>query len=419
MVTLLVLVALGFVARLRLAALVALALAVLVPSAALAELVGATRAPVPVLLIAGGALRALIEPSRVARDERSSIRSLGLLAAGGLVLVSAGFMVSWGHTPPFLMSLLVCFGLVPLAMQRIEPLRLETWLMWLGGSVGLLAIVERWVLERPIAYAVLGLASPDEKWSVYRSYATLDHPLAAGTFLISVAMLVAARALSERVVGRQSAVVLVLAGAGAFATASRGAILGAIVAATVVGVVLLVRLRLPLVRLILAGTPLVAGALLLSRSTVLTRATSAEGTESSGFRRQLREAGLEVYRDAPWTGHGPNGLAAKLIEAGAPTGLNLENSYVDLLVRIAIPGTALVVALLLLAVLSGARAEQYGVVAALVVFAAAAYTFNLWLGHPQLLVVQGLLIGLALTGRPASRADEVVRDDRPAAAVVA
>lgn len=304
---------------------------------------------------------------------------------------------------------------VALAVSRmpasIEPIRVA-WLV-LAALVAGLAIVEVVVLRNNPIYGDVYALNPngrplEQVWSVYRATTTLGHPLVNGLFLACGVVLAAQQVLLRP--GLLGGVLLALILTGLLLTASRGPL-----AAAVIGVALLIAVgSRPMDRLRQLSTARLAllalvGVLALgAASTVVTESgrDSLEARESLTYRQDVVPVALGLARARPLTGFGPG--TAGVVSAAAlgyrpgEFGGAIENSWLELLVAIGVPGAFLVLALLADALRRAITTGAGVVLGLLATFAVAAAGFN-WLeasrgGH----LLLGLLLGWAFTLRAAA-----------------
>lgn len=373
--------------------------------------------PVPGVLttVTPSALVLVVWAVRLLGEERLMVTALGrnrqrlvaVAVVAGLWLVvttvtSSSPAVSLGWTIAF--ALLV---LLPSVFAPFEPragLLLLRTAAALTALLGLMAVVETSVLKaNPLLQEFYASAGPADSftqiWSVYRATTTLGHPLLNGAFFCTTTCL----ALGGFLLTRHAAWLAAAAcgAAGVVASGSRGAALG-LVAGILTTAVLEVRARPSdrVARALLVG-PLFAGAamaVLLQQ-----RATTSDGPDSLAYRVKVLTPGIDVASRNPLLGTGP-GTAGYLKSERSPLvssrsgfdpipELSFENSWLELLIGIAVPGVVLLVILVLLVGWQARLAQRSGVAGALVAWIVTAGTFNLVEGHrPALMLLGGLVV---------------------------
>jgi hypothetical protein len=383
--------------------------------------------PVPDLLstVTPSALVLAVWAVRLLAEERLVLTALGrsrrprvaLAVVAGLWLVvttvtSASPAVSLGWALSFTMLVLV-----PSVFAVFEPragMILLRSVAALTAVLGLAAAVETWVLQaNPLLQRFYAAAGPADSftqiWSVYRATTTLGHPLVNGAFFTTTTCLALGGFLLSRRAPWLAAVAL--GAAGVVASGSRGAALG-LALGVLVTAVLEVRARPDdrVARALLAG-PLLAGAamaLLLQH-----RASTADGPDSLAYRLKVLTPGIDVASRNPLLGTGP-GTAGYLKSEQSPLvssrsgfdpipELSFENSWLELLIGIAVPGVVLLITLVLLVGWQARLAQRSGVAGAVVAWTVTAGTFNLVEGHRPALMLFGALVVAAVSapdGRP-------------------
>ncbi|WP_448642074.1 O-antigen ligase family protein [Geodermatophilus sp. URMC 63] len=288
--------------------------------------------------------------------------------------------------------------------------RLRATFEVLAGVLGGYAVVEttvgsNFLLGSFFAGSPLALG---DAWSTYRATTTLGHPLVNAAFLACGAALSLGSYLDR---GDRARLGLAVAAAvGVAATASRSGI-AAMACALLVTLLLsaldrAARVRAFMVTAVGTLTVLFLGATLLGA--VISRSASTEGAESSAWREQLWRGGRLLAETRPWFGHGPGSLSSLSQQMGlGPTG-NFENSWLDVLLMSGLVGVVLMACLFAAAGARALRHRDPGGVGAVLALAITAGAFNLWAGHPTLLLLTGTVLAIAL-----SPAREDRSPDRP------
>ena len=390
----------------------ALVLVVLVPDRVADYSVSPVLTPATVVLIVWVVRRLLARdlsgPAAVApQDDRRLHRRLTtvcvLLALGmiPLVLVSPSkrFSVAWAVT--FALAVVA-----PLLVRDFEEeaRRLRRALPLLGSLVALYAVVQ-YLVQRNVVYTPLyeALGLDDlQHWAVYRSDASLGHPLVAGLFFASVLAFCVGRWAET---GRRSFTLAALMNAlGIVTTVSRGSYVAGAVAVSVVLLLALGaqrrhRVRQVLVLAVFAG----AGILAVNTDAFVERGLSAEGQSSLSSRNALPQIAVDTARAHHWLGGGP----ATSLPLAAPFNfqhLPIENSYLQLLIGLGLWGLILFTLILVLAAAIAVRRRNLSGLGALVGYATAIAGFAALDSRRDLVVLLGLLVMVSLyppdRGRP-------------------
>lgn len=327
------------------------------------------------------------------------VLSLGMVP---LVLVSPNrrFSVAWTFTfalavavPPLLGDL------------EGEARRLRAALPRLGAVVAGYAVVE-YLLERNVLYgSVYNALGLDElqHWSVYRSDATLGHPLVAGLFFTVVLAFCVGRWLESR--RSRFLGVALLNGVGIVTTVSRGSYIAAAVAvASVLVVALCVQSRHRVRRLFALAAFSAASVLAVNSDAFVERGLSAEGLSSLNSRNALPQIAADAASASHWLGGGP----ASSLPLAAPynfQGLPIENSYLQLVIGIGAWGLALFVLLLVLAAVIALRGRNLSGFGALIGYAVAIAGFAALDSRRDLVVLLGLLVVLSIVPTEPARGE--------------
>lgn len=311
--------------------------------------------PLTVLLVVWAFRRTVLGQS--ASPERVGLGPLRPRAARLAIYLPAVFLLLWllysvatsvstRTSVSWTISFVLALGAPMLVMDsRREGLLLRRTLMWSGALLGAYAFVEVLLGSSPIygaIYQALG-THIDRDWSVYRAFASFSHPLAAAAYFTVPTML----SLSEWL--RTAKVkYLVYAGLGAlgiFATVSRGSILAIAIGA---GFVFLCYLFSPSARtqgrmagMVVLG--LIGGLFAASFGPLQERSDSLEGGLSDAAREVAVSVALKAAAYGRWLGTGPgtSGQTSRRFD-----GIVIENSMLQLLISIGVPGLLLVLALL-------------------------------------------------------------------------
>ena len=309
-------------------------------------------------------------------------------------------------------SWLFTFVVAVLGPLLVDDLRAEVRLLsrvlpWIGAVAVGYALLES-ALQRNPVYAPIyeALGKPDvQHWAVYRSDGSLGHPLLAGLFFA----VLLAYAIGRWVESRRPGFVLlaVLSGFGVVATVSRGSYAAAGVAIAVLIVVGMFsrgghRLRLFVVLVACTG----AGFLALNSDAFIERGLSTEALQSVGSRSVLPQIAWEAARAYHFLGAGPAAAQAAAVPYNFQ-GLPIENSYLQLLISVGLPGLVLFLGILALAALLAVRHQNLGALAALVAYATAISGFAALDTRRNLLVLLGILILLCIADRRAAAAPDV------------
>jgi polysaccharide biosynthesis protein PslJ len=316
----------------------------------------------------------------------------------------------------------LCFGLsilLPLALglSRREARMAIDALVFVGIGLAVFAVLE-YLMHRNPLLAHLYAQAPfpiEQRWSTYRVTTLLGHPLNNALFFAAAAAAGFARYLETRRTIYAAGFLLALVAL--LLTGSRGALyltpvaLVAVVAVEVrTGALTMQRLgRLALI----AGLSLAALFALYSQ-TVGLRADSTEAHASTGVRYRALDESLHVAADHSYLGTGPgtsNSAKEEDILNPGDVDIAIENSYLQLLVSIGIPGVALVVALLAAVIWAGVKRRNVAAAGALASMALVIGTYNFIEGVRPDLLFLGLL-GACCLALP--RDDEGEGEDAPA-----
>ena len=325
------------------------------------------------------------------------ISGIGFVLWSALVLThsvqtqtSAGWLISF--TAGAILPLVITEARAEARLLR------QTWLI-LAAAFGCYALGEALLGSNPLwgrLYAVLGVTD-SQHWSVYRAEASFGHPLIAALFFAVAAVLATTRWLTNR--SRWPLVVAVISGLALIATVSRGPLLALAVTMGLayLGVIAL-RGDKRWSRVALLAVIGAAGiAVLLSNAAFRERNSSTEAAVSS----QARDIGIwvavQAAKASDWLGTGPgtSGITGRLFDS-----VVIENSLLQLLISVGIPGVILFLGMIGCAVLAAFRRGDIAAGAALVVFTACITSFNAIDALRPLHLLLGCLLVLCLNGNP-------------------
>ena len=307
---------------------------------------------------------------------------------------SAGFVVS------FFLPLLVFDA-------RREAQALRRALLWTGGVLGAYAVLEQALRSSPLfdaVYAAAG-AAVSSPWAVYRSEASFGHPLFAGAFLAVPAVLGVSSWLGAG--PRRDLVLGALSAAGVVMTVSRGSMFA--VAAGVVLAALAALLVRPRASANRAVGLVVIGAVAVAALRLFQPLTQRAESKESGLSADVRTRAIDVTLDAAaqsnWLGSGPatSGVAGRRF-----SDIVIENSLLQLLISVGVPGLLLFLLLLGVLCLEALRRGDVPPAAAIVAYLVAITGFNSIDAVRGMHVVLGFLLLLALNG-PGGRSLPVPR----------
>lgn len=297
--------------------------------------------------------------------------ALVVMWVGFTALMSMNLTTSVSWTVAFLLAILT-----PLLVPDIrrEGIVLRSTVIWCGALMGAYALGELLLQSSPLYGSGASIDGEERTWSVYRSRGSFSHPLFAGAFLTIPAML----GLGEWVrTGRLR--YLLAAGfavLGVFSTVARGSII-----AVAGGAVVLFLLALTDRRFRMHGRMLVylgLGVLGLVFAASFGPLQSRTGSVEASLSEQARELGLTVALRAAavgdWLGTGPgtSGQVGRFFDD-----VVIENSLLQLLISVGIPGLICVLLLFVGLAAHAAVNRDWGVAAAIVSLGIALSSFNL------------------------------------------
>ncbi|MEQ3549045.1 O-antigen ligase family protein [Pseudonocardia nematodicida] len=247
---------------------------------------------------------------------------------------------------------------------------------------------------------------------LHRASVGFGHPLYAGTFFAVSFAVFFVRWIDDV---PRSLIPLIAAVAGAASTVSRSALAVAAVIAAVVTVVRLPQLRRtrsPKLMRLLALAPLAVVAVAMS-GLIDARTSTGEAARSSEVRGDNVTEAIVLARSSGWVGSGPT-TADPLTIASSGGAYPMENSLLQLLVSLGVPGLVLFLTTLALVVVSAVRSGAHAGAAAAVAFIAVTAGYN---GLETLLPLHsllGLVVLLCLAGASQSATTDVPSTPAPA-----
>lgn len=343
--------------------------------------------------------------SRRRRDGNQDIAGAVMLLLAGTIVVTAVLSASRWNSATWALSF-IALGLAPIALlrgsdRRTRDLLVLVWIR-LGAVLGVWAIVEATVLHRnPILDWAYHTAQPPvlQVWSTYRATTTLGHPLVNALFFSLSSVLCYSE--WKRRGGGVALLCLAATIGGLLATSSRGGVLAVIVGVAVYTAVQ--TLSMNSVRSGRLGMPVVVIALLAAGIfgvAILHRTNSSEGQSSSDFRRTTLTDGVALARRSPLlgVGMGNTDAARKSAATGKFRNVGLENSWVELIVGLGIPGAMLMAFFLARPVAAAARSGDAAAAALVCTYCVMAASFNLLEQNRPAHLLFGLVLGLAYSG---------------------
>lgn len=326
---------------------------------------------VPLVIMIIWRIRLLVDEPR--RRRQSTVFVVVLL----LVLGAWMFWVSFlAGTAPFRFTYALAFvltlGIVLSSRASSDQVArvLTTWQV-LAVVLAAYSLVE-FVLQRNLVFdplIALAGSEPVQHWSVYRSYASLGHPLYAGLFFSIAFAISVGRKLEGGGNGQ-----LVYAGvslAGVLLTVSRNSLGAAAAAAAIIIVASMFssRSKVPAIVRVGLGLLVVAGVALAFQSSVFQeRVDSAEADSSTAARDVLLDLTLRTAAAHGWLGAG----AASAADAAAPFNAGevyIEGAWYQILISLGVPGVVLFLALFLGSIGFALRKGRFAAAGAMVAYA--------------------------------------------------
>ncbi len=355
------------------------------------------------------AVRAAIERRRVATGPH--LLPLTLLALWVIVatIIAPRTLTSGLWSMNFLALTVIPALLLPGWSEARE--RLESCIMWLGGTLGAYAALELAIHRNPLLESLYSRGSTPltQSWDVYRVTTTLGHPLTNGTFFAIATML--GIGLVVRRASRWMLLATVLSAVGLIGSASRGPTLALVAGVALIGLFVAFRRRASISpRALLAAIVLVAVLAVPAGIYLSERSRGQEAADSTLTRDATYQAGRELAEEYWKTGGGPG--MTDILKRELPTGQaarGVESSAFELLISLGLPGF-LLAAWLTLAVGFSALGNRPELAGCLIVYTIAAATYNLLEANRPALMLWGILLGIA-TQPPvwSSKADLVPR----------
>ncbi|SEN40335.1 O-antigen ligase family protein [Cryobacterium luteum] len=380
---------------------VALATFALIPARVLPQDGPIGALPLTTMIIVVWAVRRLLpakadaRPAAPAAPFRSATRYFALLFLVWTLFTlvrstdlqaSLGWMISFSAA----VLLPLCIGTSTREAYWIR----RTWLL-LGACLGAYALVEGVLRFNPLwgtLFSMLGLTD-HQHWSVYRADASFGHPLFAGLFFAVACALAIGVWLREN--SKPALVAAVFSGLGLVATVSRGAILSAAIAiAFAYAVSLVMRGEKRWGKFALLAALMIVAVIALFQFDAFTARNSSIEAELSS---QARDLGVWVSLQAAnftgWIGSGPgtSGITGRLFNE-----VTIENSLLQLLISIGLPGLALFLLMIGSAVAHALSRRMVGAAAALVAYTVCIAGFNAIDALRPMHLLLGCLLILAL-----------------------
>ncbi|MDJ0338178.1 O-antigen ligase family protein [Cryobacterium sp. PH31-O1] len=270
----------------------------------------------------------------------------------------------------------------------------RTWLL-LGAWLGAYAVLEGVLRFNPVwgtLFSLLGLTD-HQHWSVYRADASFGHPLFAALFFAVACALAIGVWLREN--SKPALVASVFSGLGLVATVSRGAILSAAIAiGFAYAVSLVLRGEKRWGKFVLLAVLMVIAVIGLFQFDAFTARNNSVEAELSS---QARDLGVWVSLQAAnftgWIGSGPgtSGITGRLFNE-----VTIENSLLQLLISIGLPGVALFLLMIGSAIAHALSRRAVGAAAALVAYTVCIAGFNAIDALRPMHLLLGCLLILAL-----------------------
>lgn len=353
---------------------VALAVMVLLPEAAFPAPWMRVISP-GLVVIAVWAIRRLLKGKET--RQRLKYREL-FISILVLMLIWSVLSVGWSHDVEASAGWIISFlGLVIVpaifgaSPEEARALRF-TWLL-LGAVLGIYAVIEFYLRSNFIENFLYDTTV--QHWSVYRSTATMYHPLYAGMFMAIAGVLGTGMFLEFR---RLSTLLMSLAAfAGLLVTFSRGSILSAVVG---LATVLILNMswqagRRRLTALAASLVVAVLGWYILQLEILQERLFSAEAIASIGQRQTVEPLVFQAVSEQ-WFGHGAGTSRTALGDTVMSSVLFIENSLLQLLLSLGIPGVALFLLAILVTAASLFSRDRFTEIGALLSYLLCISTFN-------------------------------------------
>lgn len=330
-------------------------------------------------------------------------------ATGGLLVVWLAYSVvlaGGGETSIGWSLSFIVGALLPAIVfdARAEARLLGKAFLVLGAAVGAYTVIEMLLGFSPVYGAIAAVLGGESEFgfSVYRASAAFSHPLFAAAFLCIPAALGIGRWLTSG--QRWPLLCGLLSAAGVVATVSRGSIVA-------VGVAVAFALLLAPVFigwqnisrwLQLLALTVVGGIAVLNFGPLVERADSIESQLSAGVRERAIDVAILAADYSGWLGTGPgtSGQTGRLFDT-----IIIENSILQLLISIGIPGLLLFLLLLASLIWSAWSHQDLGVILAIIAYTVAISGFNSLDAVRNMHIIVGFLVILSLhTGASAPAA---------------
>lgn len=312
-------------------------------------------------------------------------------------LLLSTFRAGFGDTSVGWTIAFTASALLPLLIfdAREEVALLRKVLLVVGAIVGANIFIEMMLGTSPI-YGLLALFAGGERtfgFAVYRARGAFSHPLFAGAFLTIPAMVGIGTWLTT---GRRWTLVCgLLAAVGVLGTVSRGSILALGVAAGIAVIVAPFFLGWKNITrwFALLGLGVVGGIAVLNFGPLLERSDSIESQLSAGVRDRAVTVALDAAAYGGWFGTGPgtSGQTGRLFDS-----IIIENSMLQLLISIGIPGLLLFLAFIGSLIWAAWARGDLGVGLAIIAYVVAITGFNSLDAVRNMHLLIGILALLAL-----------------------
>lgn len=315
-----------------------------------------------------------------------------------IVLTAHGFH---GRASVWLIDFAVLFLLpllIPISARTLD--RLQRTFLWSALIMAVLCVIEFLLTQNLFSTLYAAAGVPElHRWSVYRSFGTLGHPLYAGMFF-AVAFGIALGRRFQGASGKNLFFALVSLG-GLLTTVSRSSVGAAAVAG---GLIIIVALFQSNTR-ISTGGKLFFGLLVLGATAGIIQAPvfqdrlgSSEVVGSTLARNSIWSIAFDAAAATNWLGSGP-GTSIIAVTPYNSSGMPVENGYLQLLISIGIPGLLLFAALLAYGLINAVRTRSYAALGGLAAYVFAIGFFNILEGSRTSLIFGGLILLLACSAR--------------------
>lgn len=334
-------------------------------------------------------------PSLTKIGPRLAVYATAIMLVTWLLLSAAlagGGETTVGWTLAFTVS-----ALLPLVVfdAREEVALLRNVLLVVGAIVGASIFIEMLLGTSPI-YGLLALVAGGEQtfgFAVYRARGGFSHPLFAGAFLTIPALVGIGTWLTT---GRRGALVCgLLSAIGVLGTVSRGSLLAVGIASGVAVLVAPFFLGWKNIKrwFALVGLAIVGGIGVLNFGPLVDRADSIESQLSAGVRDRAVTVALDAAAYSGWFGTGPgtSGQTGRLFDS-----IIIENSLLQLLISIGIPGVLLFLAFIASLIWVAWARGDLGVGLAIIAYVVAITGFNSLDAVRNMHVLIGILALLAV-----------------------